>query len=56
MFDDYMLYLVESLQSHERYNQLLASVRGATTNNYNNNYDNDDDDIGCCSRLRSTSV
>jgi len=37
MFDDYVLYLVESLQSHERYNELLASVRGARLNNNNNN-------------------
>ena len=37
MFDDYVLYLVESLQSHERYNELLASVRGARHNNNNNN-------------------
>jgi len=36
MFDDYVLYLVESLQSHERYNELLASVRGARHNNNNN--------------------
>jgi len=37
MFDDYLLYLVESLQSHERYNELLAAVRGARQLNNNNN-------------------
>lgn len=34
MFDDYVLYLVESLQSHERHDELLASVRGNNNNNY----------------------
>jgi len=44
MFDDYVLYLVESLQSHERYSELLAAVRGTgaarplNNNNNNNNH------------------
>jgi len=37
MFDDYVLYLVESLQSHERYNELLASIRQLNIINNNNN-------------------
>jgi len=50
MFDDYVLYLVESLQSHERYNELMASVRGArqlstTTSIINNNNNNSETDL-----------
>ena len=40
MFDDYVLYLVESLQSHDRYNELMSSVRGTRQLNNNNNNNN----------------
>ena len=40
MFDDYVLYLVESLQSHDRYNELMSSVRGTRQLNHNNNNNN----------------
>jgi len=57
MFDDYVLYLVESLQSHERYNELLAAARGTAQrqqpvgNNNNNNNNNSESRPLTCQSL-----
>ena len=48
MFDDYVLYLVESLQSHDRYNELLASVCGdVSTQCLNNNTSSSNSNSNC---------